>query len=97
MSEQAIELPPLPERFAVLPKLVLPDVHGMGPNTTVFQQQDAFTADQMREYARQAVLAERERCAQIAETARCGSYPTPGQYVAHLRPAIASAIRDSAG
>lgn len=26
-----------------------------------------YTADQMREYARQAALAERERCARIAE------------------------------
>jgi hypothetical protein len=28
-----------------------------------------FTADQMREYARQAVLAERERCAGVCEAA----------------------------
>jgi hypothetical protein len=66
------ELPALPERFAVLPKLVLPDVHGMGGNTTVFQQQDAYTADQMQEYARLAVRQERGRCAKLCESLDAG-------------------------
>jgi hypothetical protein len=67
MEEQAIELPPLPKRFAVLPKLILPELHGMGGNTTVFKDEDAYTADQMQAYARACVLAERERCAKVCE------------------------------
>lgn len=71
MTAKLPELPPLPERFAVTPELVLPKDHGMGPNTMVMKSVDVFTADQLRAYAIQyaelAVAAERERCAKICE------------------------------
>jgi hypothetical protein len=35
-----------------------------------------FTADQMREYARAAILAERERCAAICDRLSVSEYPT---------------------
>jgi hypothetical protein len=80
------ELPALPERFAVLPKLVLPEVHGMGGNTTVFEQQDAFTADQMREYARAAIAADRERIVEKVGGLDCA-------HVCGIGHEIAAAIR----
>lgn len=50
-----IELPPLP------PTAAIATVH----NATVW----GFTADQMQEYARTAVLAERERIARLVDDA----------------------------
>jgi hypothetical protein len=61
-----------------------------------------FTADQMREYARKAVLAERERCAKLAESNKYTAYVPPEDgsardYYNEAGEDIAAAIRSSGG
>jgi hypothetical protein len=91
MEEQAIELPELPPGEPV----ELP-----GISATIYD------ASHMREYARQAVLAERERAATVADqkaesirranTYR-GNVNQIGEYAAEMVDAVAAAIRATAG
>lgn len=72
MTTETVELPPLPEHAAAW---VIPGDDGGSLKEWVdakaFSEGEftapLFTASQMREYARQAVLAERERCAKVCE------------------------------
>jgi hypothetical protein len=69
MEEQAIELPPMPEPHWA--------EHFQGTIPL-----GAFTADQMRAYARAAVLAERERCASVCEAEAEGHRTAFGEHCA---------------
>jgi hypothetical protein len=63
MEEQAIELPPLPE----VPNRYTQSGDIKDVNTLLVNRAD--WRDQMRDYARAAVLQERERCARVCEQA----------------------------
>jgi hypothetical protein len=70
MNEQAIELPPLPapaKSNTSRAALTYNDLSNNGLPIMMGADFDAFTADQMRAYARAAVLAEREMCARLCD------------------------------
>jgi hypothetical protein len=66
------ELPPLPERDAELPKIVLPAIHGMGGNTMVLKPEDVFYAERVRAYAIAYGDLVREECAKACEQSGAG-------------------------
>ena len=82
-----VELPPLPKALGRMPLKARGSEFGQlgGPS-----HEDAFGADQVREYARQAVLQERERCARIAETPVAGEQD---DITMGAKDRVASAIR----
>lgn len=88
-----VSLPPLPPRAGELAYYIDPAGNALG---TV----DAFTTDQLREYATAAVLAERERCARVADAMgkdACGPDGKPnccwsGAYL-YVCEDVAAAIR----
>jgi hypothetical protein len=96
MTTEAYELPALPQSL-----INLIGEYGMARTDGVSDVERLHRWQQLiegvKEYARTialaAVVAERERCALLVDTTRIPMYPTAGMYAAHMRPAIAAAIR----
>jgi hypothetical protein len=84
-----------------LPELPEMECLGGGENFSCY----GFTADQMREYARKAVLAERERCAKLAEVPQVVAHFKKDDPAAEMLTTllgqyfggVAAAIRSSGG
>jgi hypothetical protein len=62
MTTDSYELPELPDRYAQMPKCEAAPSNPHCANAIILTSVAVYTADQMRAYATQAVLAERERC-----------------------------------
>jgi hypothetical protein len=88
MSEQAIDLPPLPELSADEIDMILDAAKVPEPpagwddyDEQVVRAVLAHVNEQMQDYARAAVLQERERCARLADDMDFGM----GQIAAAIR------------
>jgi hypothetical protein len=94
------ELPPLPEPAGAIDVDEGPAAPEYPDGARVESTADGYTADQMRDYARAVVLAERERCALLCDdhaakhrSFASGSYSQGRMYAAED---LAAAIRGHA-
>lgn len=90
-------LPELPERHAVMPEIVLPEIHGMGGNTTVLRSADVFAADQLHSYALEYGEPMAKLLSELVEHAEAyGTYKSPAHKAALKRAKDLLGLTDAA-